>query len=182
MIRDDVVHTLRFTFYVLRFYPMTTGSILLGLALLILVALFLARPFLRRPVAGERRRSASYQTLLARKEALLQQIRELDFDHETGKIPNELYQPQRMQLVSQAAALLQQLDEMAVKTGPAASPDVDAQIEAAVARLRTRPSPAATASNGSGGYCPQCGRPTDAGDKFCAACGHKLPAIQTAKG
>jgi hypothetical protein len=157
---------------------MTTGSILLGLALLILIALFLARPLLERPAGDERRRSSSYQVLSARKEALLEQIRELDFDQETGKIPNELYQLQRAQLVSQAAALLQQLDEVAIPAASRLAADVDGQIEAAVARLRTRTSPAATSSNGSGGYCPQCGRATDASDKFCAACGHKLPAKQ----
>jgi len=157
---------------------MTTGSILLGVALLILIALFLARPFLERPVGDERRRSSSYQALAARKEALLEQIRELDFDQETGKIPNELYPLQRAQLVSQAAALLQQLDEVATTAQLHLAADADEQIEAAVARLRTQTSAAATSSNGSGGYCPQCGRPTDADDKFCAACGHKLPAKQ----
>ena len=157
---------------------MTTGSILLGLALLILIALFVARPFLQRPAGNERRRSSSYQALATRKEALLEQIRELDFDQETGKIANELYQLQRARLVSQAAALLQQLDDVVTPADPSLPADVDEQIEAAVARLRTRPAPAATASNGSGGYCPQCGRPTDAGDKFCAACGHQLPTKQ----
>lgn len=157
---------------------MTTGSILLGLALLILIALFVARPFLQRPAGNERRRSSSYQALATRKEALLEQIRELDFDQETGKIANELYQLQRARLVSQAAALLQQLDDVVTPADPRLPADVDEQIEAAVARLRTQPAPAATASNGSGGYCPQCGRPTDAGDKFCAACGHQLPTKQ----
>ena len=157
---------------------MTTGSILLGLALLILIALFVARPFLARPAGDERRRSSSYQVLAARKEALLAQIRELDFDQETGKIPNELYQLKRAQLVSQAAALLQQLDEVATTAEVHLTADVNEQIEAAVARLRTRSAPTATSGNGSGGYCPQCGRPTDADDKFCVACGHKLPAKQ----
>lgn len=158
---------------------MTTGSILLGLALLILIALFVARPLLQRP-ANDERRASSLVALTARKEALLRQIRELDFDHETGKIANELYEPQRAQLVAQAAALLQQMDEASATAADPIPPDVDAQIEAAVARLRTRPSPAATSTNGSGGYCPQCGHPTDAGDRFCAACGHKLPAKQAA--
>jgi hypothetical protein len=212
---------------------MTIGSIILGLALVILVGIFVIRPLLV-PEQQRRRRLSRRQMLETEKEALVAQIRLLDLDVETGKMPEEVYQQQRGQLMDEAAAVLQQLDELAgerstVDAGagpvpadpeaaveaaiarrrgaravaggaavsglPAAGPD--AAIEAAVARRRqkapaspeaqpqeTPPVPATAAesraSNGKAGFCPQCGQPTDAGDRFCAHCGHRLSQIQPA--
>jgi hypothetical protein len=147
---------------------MTLGSILLGLALLILVGLFVARPFLQRDAPSTRPQTGRQQ-LLAQKEAILAQIMTLEFDFETGKLPVELYQPERTELIAKAAVLLERLDNQ---------PDdkrVELEIEAAVAQLRGQrvvtPVPSV---NGHGRYCPQCGTPTDPDDKFCAACGHNL--------
>ena len=144
---------------------MTAGSILLGIALLLLVALFLARPFLRtywQPAAS----TTPYDTLLAEKEALLDQIRGLDFDHETGKMPTAVYQPQRQRLMGEAAILLEQMDTLDAQAG------LDAEIEAAIAEHRQ----VATQSKAEPDhrYCPNCGQPTDSTDNFCAVCGHKL--------
>ena len=156
---------------------MTVGSILLGLSLLVLAGLFVARPVLMpapRPNQPTKR-----QQLEAHKENLLEQIGSLDFDLETGKIAAEAYQEQRDGLMGQAAATLQELDEL-VQEVPA---DLDAQIEAAVARLR-RPRPEQTLSQmppaaptvpaGVERFCSQCGKPRDRQDKFCAYCGHKF--------
>lgn len=144
---------------------MTIGSILLALALFILVVLFLARPFLA-PTSHEPA-PLPHQKLLAKKETLLEQIRLLDFDFETGKVPEESYQPQRAYLLQEAATVLQQIDQLS----PADS-SIEAQIETAVSQLRQhKPAPA---MNGKGGYCHQCGQPVDLEDKFCASCGQKL--------
>ena len=147
---------------------MTSGSILLGLALLLLVALVLARPFLLRQ-RPRRERTTLRPALLARKETLLAQIRELDFDHDTGKVPDELYQPQRQQYIQEAAAILQHLEQVAPPAGPAN--EIEAAIEASVARLRQTERERA---NGHHRYCPQCDRPVIQSDNFCAVCGHKL--------
>jgi hypothetical protein len=156
---------------------MTIGSILLGVALLILVVLFLARPFVQRPTSPHLPRTKR-QRLLAQKEAALTEIMALEFDYETGKIPAELYQPQRATMVAEAAALLQELDALPP------TDRIDAEIEAAIAQMRgqtavTPPvtAPAAvlaTGKNGHGRFCTQCGSPIDPGDKFCAHCGHKI--------
>ncbi len=142
---------------------MTTGSLLLGFALFLVVLLFLARPFLA--VQGQTAVSPTpRQQLLAQKASLLDDIHALDFDHETGKVPTAVYQPQRQQLIETAAVILQQLDQLAT------TPDYqqrDAEIEAAIAKLRQTRTPSAH-------FCPQCGQPIHAGDKFCAACGHQI--------
>ena len=157
---------------------MTIGSILLGVALLILVVLFLARPFVQRASLTHLPRT-DRQRLLARKEAILTQILALEFDYETGKVPAEVYQPQREAMVDEAAVVLQELDALP----PVGR--VDAEIEAAIAQLRGQTAIAtppvavpavvpATGKNGHGRFCTQCGSPIDPGDKFCARCGHKL--------
>ncbi|MFW5941071.1 MAG: zinc ribbon domain-containing protein [Chloroflexota bacterium] len=187
-----------------------TGSILLGVALVLVVALILARPFF---VAHYRRQEAltEREALEAQKDALLVQIRELDFDHETGKLPEDVHKQRRAELVAEAAAVLQQLDDLEPETeqgeaseegtvpvrtdeeieaavarlrrvraaAPVAEGGGPDEIEAAVARLRRKPAEGngaaeeeqATAEKGAR-YCPQCGQPRDAGDKFCAYCGH----------
>lgn len=144
---------------------MTTGSILLAIALLIVLLLYLLRPFLtssstNQPINPQRK-------LLAEKEQLLNQIRALDFDHSTGKIPDEIYQAQRSHLVRQSALILQELDSHTADF----TPDIEAAIETAVARLRH------TSSNGQGNFCPHCGESADPDDKFCAACGYQLGEV-----
>ncbi len=169
---------------------MAIGSILLGVALLALVGLFVARPFLRTH-DGEAALTEQ-QLLLEEKEHLLDQIQALDFDHETGKIPTEVHAFQRAKLMEQATAVLQAIDAAggAPQLAPASDEDavdVDIEIEAAIARMRrqrgqkTAPPASAPASttvaapaNGHARFCPQCGTPTDPGDKFCAHCGHNL--------
>jgi hypothetical protein len=190
---------------------MTIGSILLGLALLVLVVMYIARPLLatrmrsrRQRRLGTRSRTSNRQSLLAHKEALLAQIHALDFDFETGKLPETDYRQQRELLMSEATAVLRQIDEMdgEIEAAAAAVPkqavggrksDPDAEIEAAVARLRvSTPAVAAEvatevvgeeparAGNGQAKFCPQCGQPADPDDKFCAHCGHRLPQPQAA--
>ena len=167
---------------------MAIGSILLGVALAVLVGLVLARPLLRAS-REEQGRVSRRQLLLADKEAILTQIRDLDFDHDTGKMPDEIHQHQRAQLMSSAADILRQLEQLDVKASQPAAPfvngvvDVEDDIETAVARIRQAkkvksiPKSRPLSANG-GGFCPQCGHAFDAGDKFCVSCGHKLHTKQ----
>jgi len=174
---------------------MTTGSILIGLALVILVGLFVAQPLLMPEERRQRRSRSPRQTLLLQKEALLEEVRALDFDFDTGKIPAEVYEPQRAELVAAAAAVLAQLDNLGTTTAvsPAApspatggAPEAIEQaiarrrqqapadeIEQVIARRRSRPQ-TAVPTNGQTNFCPQCGRAVDPGDKFCVVCGHQL--------
>lgn len=190
----------------------TVGSLLLGLALVLIVGLILTRPFFR-PIDEQFETDEQIESLLAQKEALLQDVRSLDNDMEAGKVAPELYAHDRPMLMKRAALVLQQLDRLGyvespvgVEAAPAAvaAPaglSIDDQIEAAVRQLRTpaeidadmeaaiqrmrqtaaaapakpQPAPAKPAAPAATTrYCPQCGRPVDSGDRFCAACGHNL--------
>lgn len=74
-----------------------TLALLLGAALAVVVVLAVARPFLREPVAAndaldepgelERRRL----TLAEERDRALYALKELEFDHRTGKISDEDY-------------------------------------------------------------------------------------------
>ncbi len=167
--------TKSFSFYI---YIMTTGSILIGIALLLAVGLFLARPLLQASQHKQKRLSHR-QSLMAKKEAILDQIRDLDFDHDTGKMPDEIYQYQRAHLMESAADVLRDLEQpdSSAPLPDAVEDDTDAAIEAAVTRLRQGKSPSprpAPAKSKGGGFCPNCGHAFDAGDKFCVSCGRKL--------
>jgi hypothetical protein len=107
---------------------------------MLVVVLFVGRPFLRGN--GEQQEALSArEALQAQKEALLDQIRTLDFELETGKMPEEEYQRQRAPLLQEAASVLKELDDLAAEqqgngaTGRLAR-DVDADIEAAIAAAR----------------------------------------------
>lgn len=120
------------------------GSILLGLALLFVIALYVSRPFLQSRLHHEEAMT-DHQALLAQKEALLEQIRLLDFEYETGKMPEQEHQRQRAQLVQQAAAVLKQLDALVpVQVSNGGPVRVEQEIEAAIAGLRNTPDSADT--------------------------------------
>jgi hypothetical protein len=163
---------------------MSVGSLLLGLALLALVALFVARP-LTESRFPRRQRRTRLQRLTVQKEAILIQIRALDLDYETGKMPEEEYQLQRAAFVAEATAILKLIDEIEPSSGPVefaavAGPGtgLEDDIEAAISRRRR----VATAVPGNGlrSHCPQCGQTLDPKDKFCANCGHKVRQPQNA--
>ncbi len=168
----------------------TLGSLLLGVALIVVVVLYLARPFVTAEDEDIRLAREEADSLILRRDALLRQVRELDDDMEAAKVAPELYQRVRPQLVKQAAVIMQQLDAHQVD---ALTPDLDAQIEAAVRRLRTpeeidadietavraargRPAgaPAPAAAAAPAGFCPKCGRRVEADDRFCPKCGYTL--------
>jgi hypothetical protein len=146
--------------------PVTIGSILFGLAILILLFLFLVRPFMKPPPEVEA--VTKRQELNTRKEAALEAIRALDFDHDTGKIPDQEYEQQRSVLVIEAAAALKALDELS--SAPVGE-DVYAQIEAAVSRIKAQRTGSAAAP---AHFCTNCGQGLESGDNFCAGCGQPV--------
>lgn len=174
---------------------MTVGMIFLGLALLIIVVAYIARPFWMPNSVPVEPAVTRDEALEAEKAVLLDQIRALDFDLETGKIPADVHQAQRARLVAQAAALLQQLDQAddrleAVTVWQPATPaeaatpapaGIEAEIEAALARIRQARATQPVAE--AGALSPQPATvaavpavaalvpPTNGAGRFCAQCG-----------
>ena len=147
---------------------MTVGSILLATALLFLVGVYVFRPILAparfAPPATQK------ETLLAQKDALLTEIKSLDFDFETGATSEESYQRERYKLVQQAAQILRQADQLPDTLGT-----VDEQIEAAIRALRgIGPAVTVVAEKSTSATCPKCSQPISTDDQFCRKCGEKL--------
>lgn len=174
---------------------MTIGSIFLGLALLILVGLFVSRPLLK-PDWQTSPKSTPLQALQAQKEAILVQIRNLEFDFETGKLAEADYQVTREEYMVVAEEIFRQLDESGAdftdfaheQDGSTLLPSLEDDIERAIARRRTKTALigqpvegfAPVETKGAAKFCPECGKPNDPDDKFCANCGFKLVKPQHA--
>lgn len=169
----------------------------MGVALVVIVLLYLARPFAMDEDEETRINREEIDGLLLRKESILRDIRELDDDFEAAKVAPELYATQRPQMMKQAAIIMKQLDDHGYVEAAGVPADLDAQIEAAVRRIRTPeqldeqmeaairqarqtaakvpPTPLTTPAapaNGSTRFCPQCGRRVEPGDRFCPQCGY----------
>ena len=94
---------------------MTLGAIFLLIAVVVIVSLIIFRPFLD-PSGGKVEAvdlSANHRqsSLLAEKERLLAAIQELEFDHQTGKVDDETFPGQHLELMQKAARVMAVLDQ-----------------------------------------------------------------------
>ncbi len=170
------------------------GTLLIGLALLTVVVVLAMMPLLepKTPLAQPASRR---DALEAERAAIVRSIRDLDFDYRTHKLNEEDYHAMRQALVQRGAEVLRELDALERLEPPARSNHAadgagadgvrdddaaaDAEIEAAVARLRQGASSPAAPADGvrrAGAVCPACGRPVLPDDRFCAKCGQSLRA------
>lgn len=122
--------------------------------------------------------------LLGRKDAILQAIKDLEFDYHVGKMSQEDYQRLDQRLRRQAIGLIQQIERLAPE-----SASLDEQLESIIAQFRQTsavPTVASTPSTLSPAptalpdtrFCIQCGKPVEPAHKFCAHCG--TPIAQAA--
>lgn len=163
--------------------------------LVVLVLAFIAYPLFGTP-ARESRTAANaaepaLDGLLAQRDSAYDAIRDLDLDHQMGKLSRADYELLRDKYKARAAAILQQIDQIA------GTADAEARIEEEVARLRTHraQTPGDGAARGDKGTsdaieqevlrlrarraapavrCSNCGTPARPGDQFCAKCGNRL--------
>ena len=132
---------------------------------------FVIWPFLRRePAAGLGLDSESLADELAdEKSKLLVALKEIEFDHRTGKLSDEDFQKLDGEYRARALEVLRRIDEF----GPVGSDDVLAAVEADVRRaLGGRPDAAPRA-------CPGCGERLAGAVRFCTSCGRPI-AVATA--
>lgn len=170
---------------------MDIGSILLGLALFLIVAFIVARPLIQGDRFRERQPGPADQ-LLAERERVFAQLRDLDFDHDTGKLRDEDHAAQRAGLVARGVEILKQLDALTASLAPGGANGragaldgeieaavegrrgrppraVDAEIEARLAARRGAPAPVFVQA-----VCAECGTTLRAEDRFCPQCGAAL--------
>ena len=89
----------------------------LGVALAVLCVLLVARPFLREPAPADDRLDAPEPEQAARialeeeRDRALAALKELEFDHRTGKVSDDDYRSMVGELRRQAADALKALDQ-----------------------------------------------------------------------
>jgi len=138
-------------------------AILLSAAALVAVAY----PVLAKARTAEPAISTAQETLdelLNQRDAALQALRELNFDHRVGKITDEDFTAFEANLKRTAADALRALDRWEA--------DTDDALDLALERMVKARKSALTAGGRS---CPTCGRVAALEDKFCATCGAMLP-------
>jgi hypothetical protein len=144
--------------------------LVLTVGLFVGVAAYVAAPLWRGvvPVAPPDPRAVA---LLARREAVLAALRDLDADLADGRLGADDHAAQRAEVAARGAAVLTALDELAAETA-GESAAISATIEHEVAALSR------SAADGRTGACPDCGRATAPGDRFCPGCGRALGAAE----
>ncbi len=104
-----------------------------------------------------------WDLLERRKEVVLGNIQDLDFEYECRKLSDDDYKRLRGELAAELARIYDEIDAIE----PAQ--DLDALIRTAVGRRRKTP-----AKPAAGAACSKCGHQNPQSSKFCGECGTRL--------
>ena len=140
--------------------------------LVIVVFLFVTEPFFsirKLPNRFITRNLVRRKELQTHKENVLENIRELDLDSATGKVPGEDYQKLRKTYVSRFETISRELDGLGASNGLS---DLKKRIEAEVKVMRKTSGIPVPAENST--ICPTCSAENLTGNNFCSQCGAKL--------
>ena len=122
-------------------------------AIAMLAGAFFVMAPLRKPRTQMPTAAADETVWSLRRQAVVQDIRDLDHDFETGKIAPQDYEPMRARMRNEAIELLRREEA----SGPASAPET-AQL----------------APEGDTGTCSGCGESTAPGARYCSSCGTAL--------
>lgn len=124
-------------------------------------AAFIAQPFWRRRAASSANGNRQLLSeLLEKRDNLLTQIKEVEFDHEVGKISAEDFAEINASYRAEAISVLRRID---MQRGNKAARK---RLEAELQTLR--------AGNHNGRRaCSHCGRTIQTSDRYCSNCGRK---------
>ncbi len=116
---------------------MSLTALIIGIGLLLASAYIIAEPLSARSRRDrDIGKPSEREQLEIERDIIYDAIRELDFDHQTGKIDDEDYRLQRERWVERGIAVLKALDALEGKAPPLTEEETDALIEAAVAARR----------------------------------------------
>ena len=104
-----------------------------------------------------------WDLLQRKKEIVLGNIQDLDFEYKCGKLSEEDYQKIRGEMSAEAAKVFQDIDDIE------SSADLDALIRREISARKGKSKTASPATS-----CSSCGASNPATNKHCAECGAKL--------
>ena len=124
----------------------------------------ICRPLFRKDDALESTiiEETEWDLLQRKKEVILGNIQDLDFEYKCGKLSEEDYKKVRGEMSAEAAAVLHDIDSIE------STQDLDALIRREVLARRKQPAPQKQNA------CPSCGHKNTVTNKFCAECGASL--------
>ena len=103
-----------------------------------------------------------WDLLQRKKEVILGNIQDLDFEYKCGKLSEEDYKKVRGEMSAEAGVVFQEIDNIE------SSKDLDALIRREVAARKNKTKPSNSV------ICQSCGSRNPTSNKFCADCGAKL--------
>ena len=104
-----------------------------------------------------------WDLLQRKKEVILGNIQDLDFEHKCGKLSAEDHQRIRNEMSAEAAVVLREIETIE------SAKDLDALIRREISARKTKSKPASPTMS-----CSSCGASNPPSNKFCAECGAKL--------
>jgi hypothetical protein len=107
-----------------------------------------------------------WDLLLRKKDVVLANIQDLDFEYRCGKLSVEDYNRSRDELTAEVGRVFDAIDRIE------GAQDLDSLIRTEVAARRSKSAGGEAASKP--GYCPECGHSNSRKNKFCAECGTPL--------
>jgi hypothetical protein len=124
----------------------------------------ICRPLFRKDDALESAiiEETEWDLLQRKKEIVLGNIQDLDFEYKCGKLSDEDYKTVRGEMTAEAAAVLHDIDSIE------ATQDLDALIRREVLARRKQPGQQKQV------VCRSCGDKNPVTNKFCAECGASL--------
>src|SRR5215831_18413039 len=104
-----------------------------------------------------------WDLLQRKKEVILGNMQDLDFEHKCGKLSDQDYQRIRGEMTAEAAKVLQEIENIE------STKDLDALIRREISSRKTKSKAAVQEI-----ACSACGVTKPRSNKFCAECGAKL--------
>jgi len=109
-----------------------------------------------------------WDLLQRKKEVILGNIQDLDFEYKCGKLSEEDYQKIRAEMNAEAALVFQEVENLE------SSEDLDALIRREISARKDRSKKSGAATPATTIACPSCGSKNPTTNKFCAECGARL--------
>jgi hypothetical protein len=141
---------------------------LAGTIVTVLASIYVLMPLFNEPKGNlevELLAETELDRLLNRKAVVYSNLKDLNFEYKMGRLGNADFYRLETSFKSEAADILQKLDQLGVEE------NLDESIEQAVAARKAK------LPSGKGlalATCPSCGAPVAPGKQFCADCGHRL--------